>query len=81
MAADPILKNLFLEKVGVLTGKEIYPNSVIFEQTMADGGVDRFRMEYMQRLQEMANQKEQQAPANELEMENQKQQDMQNAPM
>lgn len=43
--------------------------------------MDRFRMEYMQKLQEMANQKDQQAPANELEMESQKQQEMQKAPV
>lgn len=81
MAEDPILKNLFQDKVGVLTGKEICPDPVKFEKIMADGGVDRFRMEYMQKLQEMANQKEQQAPDNELEMENQKQQEVQKAPI
>ena len=48
MAEDPILKNLFQDKVGVLTGKEICPDPVKFEKIMADGGVDRFRMEYMQ---------------------------------
>ena len=81
MAEDPILKNLFQDKVGVLTGKEICPDPVKFEKIMADGGVDRFRMEYMQKLQEMANQKEQQAPDNELEMENQKQQEVPKAMM
>jgi hypothetical protein len=81
MAADPILKNLFQDKVGVLIGKEICLDSVKFEEMIGSSGVDRFRMEYMQKLQEMANQKDQQAPTNELEMENQKQQDMQKAPM
>jgi hypothetical protein len=81
MAADPILKSLFQDKVGVLIGKEICLDSVNFEKMIGSSGVDRFRMEYMQKLQEMANQKDQQAPTNELEMENQKQQDMQKAPM
>jgi hypothetical protein len=81
MAADPILKNLFQDKVGVLIGKEICLDSVNFEKMIGSSGVDRFRMEYMQKLQEMTNQKDQQAPTNELEMENQKQQDMQKAPM
>jgi hypothetical protein len=56
MAEDPILENLFQDKVCVITEKEICPDSVKFEEMMADGGVDRFRMEYMQKLQEMAKQ-------------------------
>lgn len=81
MAADPILKNLFLEKAGVQINKGTYPDALKFERMMASGGVERFRMECMQKLQEAASQKEQQAPANELEMKNQKQQDVQKAPL
>ena len=83
MAADPILKNLFQDKVGVLTGKEICPDPVKFEKMMADGGVDRFRMEYMQNLKALGKQNELQALSNEVQLENQnqKQQEMQKAPL
>lgn len=81
LAGNPVIQDLFLEKAGVQINKETYPDALKFERMMASGGVDRFRMECMQKLQEAASQKEQQAPANELEMKNQKQQDVEKAPL
>lgn len=51
------------------------PDVAKFERMIVGGGIERFRTEYMQKLQKLASQKEQQAPVNELEKENQKQQD------
>ena len=75
MAGDPVFKELFLEKAGSMLNDERCPDVAKFERMIVGGGIERFRAEYMQKLQKLASQKEQQAPVNELEKENQKQQD------
>ena len=75
MAKDPVFKDLFLTKAGSMVNKERCPDVEEFERMVGTGGIDRFRVEYMQKLRKLANQKEQQATVNELEKENQKQQD------
>lgn len=75
LAKDPVFQNLFLEKAGGMEGKVLCPNTTKFEKMAASGGCDRFRLEYMQKLKDMANEKEQQAVSNEMQMANQKQQD------
>jgi hypothetical protein len=81
LANDQIFQNLVLKKIGEDTNGKILPNRGKFERMIISGGYNGFWLEYKQNLKELGNQKEQQAPANELEMENQKQQEMQKAPL
>ena len=71
LAQAPVFKNFFLEKLGSEESKMICPNLKKFENMIANGGCDRFRMEYLQRLKDMDNEKEQQAPSHEKKLEKQ----------
>jgi hypothetical protein len=81
LANDQIFKNLVLKKIGEDNDGKIFPDRTKFERMIISGGYNGLWLEYKQNLKELGNQKEQQAPANELEMENQKQQEMQKAPL
>ena len=71
LAQAPVFKNFFLEKLGSEESKMLCPNLQKFENMIASGGCDRFRMEYLQRLKDMDNEKEQQAPSHKKELEKQ----------
>ena len=59
----------------------IIPNRNKFEKLIISGGYKGFWLEYKLNLKELGNQKEQPAPTNKTQMENQKQQNMQKLPM
>lgn len=71
LAQAPVFKNFFLEKLGSEESKMLCPNLKKFENMIVNGGCDRFRMEYLQRLKDMDNEKEQQAPSHEKKLEKQ----------
>ena len=81
LAKDPIFHNLVLKKMGEENNGIIIPNRNKFEKLIISGGYKGFWLEYKLNLKELGNQKEQPAPTNKTQMENQKQQNMQKLPM
>ena len=75
MANNPVFKALFLEKTASKNITPAYPDNTKFETMMGNGGCERFLQEYMQKLQAVTNQKAPEAPANEMEMAQQKEQE------
>ena len=72
MAKNPVFRNLVLEKMGTTINTIICPGIALFETLMGSGGCDRFRVEFIQKLQNMPQQKTQQAATVTKEIENQK---------
>lgn len=81
LAKDQIFKNLVLKKIGEKNNGKILPNRSKFERMIISGGYNGFWLEYKQNLKELGNQNEQQADKAQLENQNQKQQEMQKAPL
>ena len=81
LANDQIFKNLVLKKIGEKNNGKILPNRSKFERMIISGGYNGFWLEYKQNLKELGNQNEQQADKAQLENQNQKQQEMQKAPL
>lgn len=73
LAKNPVFQTLFLEKTGVAVNSTLYPDSANFEAMIGSGGCERFCREYLQKLKDMPNRKEQQAPSAEKALENRKQ--------
>jgi hypothetical protein len=73
LAKNPVFQTLFLEKTGVAVNNTLYPDSANFEAMIGSGGCERFCREYLQKLKDMPNRKEQQAPSAEKALENRKQ--------
>ena len=73
LAKNPVFQTLFLEKTGVAVNNSLYPDSANFEAMIGSGGCERFCREYLQKLKDMPNRKEQQAPSAEKALENRKQ--------
>lgn len=71
MAQNPVFRNLVLEKMGTVVSTVLCPSIAHFETLMISGGCERFRLEFMQKLQNMPLQKEQQAATVTKEIENQ----------
>ena len=72
MEKNPVFRNLVLEKMGTTINTIICPGIALFETLIGSGGCDRFRLEFMQKLQNMPQQKTQQAATVTKEIENQK---------
>ena len=81
LATDQVFEKLVLKKIGEKTNGKILPNRSKFERMIISGGYNGFWLEYKQNLKELGNQNEQQADKAQLENQNQKQQDMQKAPL
>ena len=81
LAKDPVFMNLVLKKIGNEINGKILPNRSKFERMIISGGYNGFWLEYKQNLKELGNQNEQQADKAQLENQNQKQQEMQKAPL
>lgn len=72
MAKSPVFRNLVLDKMGTTTSNILHPGISLFETLIGSGGCDRFRVEFMQKLQNMPQQNQQPAATNTNELENQK---------